>query len=487
MEENITRETRISNKMVAKSLFLKFMERCGSQLSSFIISMILARILLPEDYGVLSILLIFITISQVFVQSGLGMALIQKKDADNKDFSAVFYVSLIIAVVIYTILFFLSPFVAIFFEMKDLTDTLRVISISLFMGAFSSILNSILVKKMQFGKLLVANMSGSILSGVAGVVLAINGFGIWSLVWQYIFNQFIALCLMEFFCKWFPCGFSCLSRIKPLFNYGYKILISNLISTTYNELRGVLIGKKYTPSTLAYYDKGKQFPHLIISNLDQTINNVMFPVYSGSKDDVVKIKELLRKSMQISTYLISPLIFGMCAIAYPLVVVLLTEKWVNCVPFLIFNALIYLLSPIQTANAQVINAIGRSDVTMKLEIVKKVLGTIVLILSIVLFDDVIYVVYGGLIIAILSSLINMFPNRKLINYSYKEQFLDILPNLFISMIMYIVVYSMSYIIKNLYILLLVQIFVGISVYIGLSYITRNKSFKFVLNLLKKKK
>ncbi len=477
---------KMSNKVIAKSLFLKFIERCGTQLSSFVISMILARILVPDDYGVLSILLVFISISQVFVQSGLGMALIQKDNVDNKDYSAVFYSSFIIATILYIILFFTAPYVATFFQMASLTDTLRVISLTLFIGAVSTVLNSILVKKMEFGKIFISNISASIISGVIGVILALNGYGIWALVFQYIFNQLLAMLCMELFCKWLPNGISCVFRIKPLFNYGSKILVGNLISTTYNELRSIAIGKKYNASALAYHDKGKQFPHLIVSNLDMTINNVMFPVYAESKDNPEKVKQLLRKSMQVSSYLIFPLILGLCVVAAPLVRILLTDKWLPCVPFLVLNSLIYLLSPLQTANAQVINALGRSDITMKLEIVKKAIGTLILLLSIILFNEVIYVVYGGVIIAVLSSVINMIPNKRLINYSIKEQIIDILPNACLSLIMMGLVYSLSYLITNIYLLLLTQVLVGIAIYIIASLITKNKSFIYLFGLTRKK-
>lgn len=472
---------------VAKALIWKFAERCGAQLSSFVVSMILARLLLPEEYGILTVLIIFITLSQVVVQSGLGTALIQKKDVDNKDYSAVFYVSIVLSVVLYAILFVCAPFISAFFKMPKITPTLRVMSVSLFFGAGATVLNSKLVKEMKFNLLFICNVTASLVSGILGIFLAYNGFGIWALVYQHIANQAVAVLMMEIVTRWIPCGISSVKKVRPLFKYGYKILIANLISTGYNELRSLVIGKKYSGATLAYYDKGKQFPHLIISNINTTIDNVMLPVYSKSQNDKQKLKQQLSLSMRISSFVLFPLMAGLCVVAKSLVSILITDKWLPCVPFLIINAFIYLLTPLQTANAQVINAMGKSDIYLKLEIIKKTLGVLILVLSVVLFDDVLYIAYGGLLIAILSSLINMFPNTKLINYTYKEQFADLLPNAFITVLMSVGVWSISFVIDNKYVLILSQFVGGIFLYVLLSILTKNKSFRYILDIVKRKR
>lgn len=472
---------------VIKSLIWKFAERCGAQISSFVVSMVLARILLPEEYGVLSVLLIFITLSQVVVQSGLGTALIQKKEVDNKDYSSVFYISIALSVILYGILYVCSPFIAEFFNMPVVAPTLRVMSVSLFFGAGATVLNSKLAKEMKFDVLCICNIISSLLSGIFGIVLAYRGFGVWALVYQHIANQAIALLAMEIATRWMPNGISSVKNVKPLFKYGYKILIANLISTGYNELRSLVIGKKYNSATLAYYDKGKQFPHLIVSNINTTIDNVMLPVYSKAQNDPDKLKNQLSLSIRISSYVIFPLLAGLCVVSKPLVSILITDVWLPCVPFLIINAMTYLLAPLQTANAQVINAMGRSDIFLKLEIIKKTLGICVLVLSVVLFDDVLYIAYGGLLIAVLSSLMNMYPNTKLINYSYKEQFMDLLPNTVITLLMTLAVWSISLVIENKYILITTQVIAGIVVYAVLSVLTKNSSFNYFVNVIKGKK
>lgn len=408
--KELKRISKQSGRIIVKSLFWKFAERCGAQLSSFIVSMILARILMPEEYGVLSILLIFISLSQVIVQSGLGMALIQKKEVDNKDYSAVLYVSFFLSIVIYLILYVSAPLIAYYFNMDLLLPTLRVMSISLFFGVGASVLNSMLVREMKFNKLFICNITASVVSGIIGIIMAYLGCGVWALVMQYITNQFIALLAMEITTQWKPDRIGSIKYVKPLFNYGYKLLIANLLSTGYNELRSLAIGKKYDSATLAFYDKGKQIPQFVLNNINATIENVMLPVYSSQQDNTYRLKMMLSYSMRVSSFILFPVILGLCVIAQPLIVLILTEKWIPCVPFLIISSLTLLLSPLQTSNAQVINAMGRSDIFLKLEVIKKIIGILILMVSIVFFEDVIYVAYGGLLLAVISSIINMAPN-----------------------------------------------------------------------------
>lgn len=486
MSENTKTSNNQSSGGVFKSLFWKFAERCGVQLSSFVVSVVLARILAPDDYGILSMLIVFTTIAQVFVQGGLGTALIQKKEVSEQEYSGVFYVSLLIATGIYVVLFFASPFVADFFEMPQIENTLRIIAITLFFGAFSTVLNALFVKKMQFSRLFICNLAGSILSGIVGIAMAYAGYGVWALVFQQVLNQGLACIFMGIMLRWRPKGPASVKKVGALIKYGYKIMVANLISTTYNELRSIVIGKKFDSAALAYYDKGKQIPNLVITNLNNTIDTVMLPVYSSAQNDPERMKQMLRRSMKMSSFFIFPVLVGLCVVAEPLVSVVLTDKWLPCVPFLIINALIYGLAPLQTANAQVINAMGRSEIFLKLEIIKKTLGICILAITVVFCDEVIHIAYGGLVIAVLSSVINMFPNTKLLKYSYWEQMKDFLPALILSGIMGMCAWSVSLVAKgNNFILLFAQAVVGGIVYLALAHITKNDSYMYVLGMVKK--
>lgn len=219
-----------------------------------------------------------------------------------------------------------------------------------------------LVREMKFNKLFICNITASVVSGIIGIIMAYLGCGVWALVMQYITNQFIALLAMEITTQWKPDRIGSIKYVKPLFNYGYKLLIANLLSTGYNELRSLAIGKKYDSATLAFYDKGKQIPQFVLNNINATIENVMLPVYSSQQDNTYRLKMMLSYSMRVSSFILFPVILGLCVIAQPLIVLILTEKWIPCVPFLIISSLTLLLSPLQTSNAQVINAMGRSDI-----------------------------------------------------------------------------------------------------------------------------
>lgn len=481
----MSKKSAISSGGVFKSLFWKFAERCGVQLSSFIVSVVLARILDPEDYGVLSMLLVFTTIAQVFVQGGLGTALIQKEKVSAQEYSGVFYISFLMAAVIYVLLYIFSPTLAEFFDMPQIASTLRIIAIILFFGALSSVLNAMFVKKMQFSKLFICNLAGSVLSGAVGIAMAYMGYGVWALVFQQLLNQALACIFMEISLRWRPTGPSSVKKVGGLIKYGYKIMVANLISTGYNELRSLVIGKKFDEAVLAFYDKGKQIPNLVITNLNNTIDTVMLPVYSSAQNDAERMKQMLRRSMKMSSFFIFPVLVGLCIVAKPLVSVVLTDKWLPCVPFLIVNSLIYGFAPLQTANAQVINAMGRSDVFLKLEIIKKSLGIGILAITVFCFDEVIHIAYGGLVIAVLSSLINMYPNTKLLKYSYWEQFKDILPAIVLSAIMGVCAWAVSLVVSgNNFVLLISQAFVGAVVYLILAHITKNDSYMYVLNMVK---
>lgn len=471
-------------KVVFKSLFWKFFERCGVQVTTFVTSVILARLLMPEDYGVLSMLLVFITIAQVFVQGGLATALVQKKAPGNDDYSGVFYISLLWGSAIYLLFFLVAPIFADFFAMPMMTPTLRVLGCILPVGALYGVLNAMFVKRMQFFKVFVCNMLSSLLSGIVGIALAYSGYGLWALVFQQIV-QYVSVCIfMELFLRWIPGLPGTARAVGDLTRFGYKIILANLISTSFNELRSVLIGKNYSSAALAYYDRGKQIPSLVNTNINHTIDSVMFPVYVLAKNDPPRLKQMLRNSMQMSSFVVFPIAMGLISVAERLIVVLYTEKWLPSVPFLVINALIYCLAPLQTANAQVINAMGRSDIMLKLEIMKKSLGLLMLLVACFCFDGVIYIAYAGLLIAILASLINMYPNTKLLGYAYLEQLRDILPAAALSFVMLLCVKNLPVFFECEVAQLVLQVVCGAVVYGFLALLTRNQSMLRIVNVLK---
>lgn len=471
----------IKNEVIS-SLIWKFLERIGTQGVQFIVSIILARLLLPSDYGVVSMILVFTAIANVFIQTGFSTSLIQKKDSDELDFSSVFYISLLIAAICYVILFFAAPIIASFYNMPAITSILRVISLTLFFGAINSVQNAKIAKEMKFKKLFLSSLVAILISGTTGVLMAYKGFGPWALVGQQITNSIATTIILWFTSGWKPKLMFSINRVKSLLSYGWKILCSALLDTIYQNIYNLVIGKFYSSSALGNYNKGEQFPKLIAVNVDGAISSVMLPAYSKQQDRKDKLKKMVRRSIVTSSLLLFPMMFGLAAVAETVVKVLLTENWLGCVPFMQLLCIVYALYPINTANLQVIKALGKSDYFLKLEIIKKIIGLIVLIVT--LPFGVLQMAIGQVLVAILSTFINAFPNRKLLNYNYFEQIKDLFPTLIISIIMFIIVYSFNFINLNMYILLIIQILVGVIIYFGLAYIFKLESLNYMIEILK---
>lgn len=473
--------SNLKHKVIANLLW-KLMERSGAQGMQFILQIILARLLLPEDYGIIALVLIFITLANVFVQSGFNNALIQKKHADEIDFSSVFYLSFFVAGVLYLTLYFISPIIATFYKEPLLIPVLRVLSLTLFFGAFNSIQNAIVARKMQFKKQFFSGLGAIIISGTVGVVLAYAGYGVWALVAQQMTSQLLIVLILWFTVKWRPRLLFSFERVKVLFSYGWKLLASSFLDTLYMDLRSLIIGKMYNAEMLGFYNRGKQFPSLIVTNINGSIQSVIFPVLAAQQDNKQRVKDIMRRAITTSSFLIFPVMMGLAVIAEPLVRILLTDKWLPCVPFLQINCMIYGLWPIHTANLQAINALGRSDIFLKLEIIKKIQG--LAILSVTVFYGVYAIAWGGALAGITSSFINAYPNKRLLDYGYIDQIKDIMPAFFLSVIMAIGAYSIKFIGMNPGATLIMQIITGIVIYTGLARITRIKSYEYLLHTLK---
>lgn len=478
MLEGDSQNTKIK---VINNLFWKLMERGGVQGIQFIVQIILARILSPNDYGIISLITIFISLANVFIQSGFNTALIQKKDLKEDDYSSVLYISLGVAIIVYVILFFASPFIANFYQISELRQVLRVLSLILFFGALNSIQNAIVARNMQFKKLFIVSVFSILISGIVGIALAYLGFGVWALVAQQISNQVSITFILWFTLKWRPKLIFSINRVGNLFSYGWKLLVSSLIDTLYMNLRGLIVGKVYTSDMLAFYNRGEQFPQLIVNNINGSIQSVMLPTLSAEQENKKRVKELVRRSIVTSSFLIFPLMIGLAVVGEPLIKILLTDKWLPCVPFMQIFCLTYALWPIHTSNLQAINAIGRSDIYLKLEVIKKIVGIIILIIS--MFYGVYVIALGGLLSGIISSFINAYPNLKLLNYGYKEQIKDIFPSLVLSLIMGLIVYSILFLKLSPYLTLVIQVFTGAIVYIVLAKLFKLECYEYLLSTI----
>ncbi|HCS76090.1 MAG TPA: flippase [Clostridiales bacterium] len=467
---------------VLSSLVWKLLERGGSQGIQFVVQIILARLLLPEDFGIIAIVMVFISLAQVFVQSGFNTALIQKKDADEEDFSSVLYLSLTVAVVLYIVIFVAAPFIADYYLNPILVPVLRVISISLIFGAFNSIQNAYIARKMMFKKLFHSSLGAIILSGFTGIASALSGLGVWALVLQLLVNQISVTIIMWFTVKWRPRLVFSFEKIKVLFSFGWKLLVSTLISALSMDIRTLIIGRVYSSSMLGYYNRGEQFPKVIVTNINGSIQSVMLPTLSAHQDNKLRLKQMVRRSILTSSFLIFPMMIGLAIVAEPLVDIILTEKWLPAVPFLQLFCISYALIPIHTANLQAINALGRSDIFLKLEIIKKVISLIILIIS---MPFGVYAIALGVVISgIISSFINAHPNKQLLDYSYKEQWEDIIPALLISVLMGAIVYLFNLLNLLSWQKLLFQILTGIIVYVCLAKIFKIESYSYLIATFK---
>ncbi len=475
------KEAQTIKKKVLSGLFWKLMERGGSQGIQFLVQIILARLLLPEDYGIIALVVIFTSIAGVFVQSGLNTALIQKKDADEVDFSSVFFLSLLIACLIYIVLFFAAPLIAAFYRVPEITLVFRVLSITLFFGVFNSIQNAVIARNLQFKKLFFSSAGAILISGTVGIYMAYTGYGVWALVGQQLCNQLFVMLILWFTLNWRPRLLFSLERVNGLFSFGWKMLVSALINAVYLDLSSLIIGKMYNPAMLGFYNRGQQFPTFIVSNINGSIQSVMLPVLASQQDNRPRVKEMMRRTIVTSSFIIFPMMVGLAVTAEPLVKLLLTDKWLPCVPFLQIFCISYALMPIYTANLQAIKALGRSDIYLKLEIIKKIVG--LSILAVTVFYGVYAIALGMVVSEIIASFINAYPNKDLLHYSYKEQWSDIYPSLLLSIVMGVVVYSIKWLGMSVIFTLIIQVCVGIILYVAMAWVFKLECFRYLLTTL----
>lgn len=475
---------KVEKKKIIYGLFWKFAERIGSQGIGFIVSIILARLLYPEDYGLIALISIFLSVSSVFVQSGFGSALIQKKTADSIDFSTVFYFNIFMAVIFYILLYMLAPYIAKFYNEPTLIPIIRFMSISLIISGVNNVQHAYVSKTMQFKRFFYSTLVGTIFSGFLGVCMAYMGFGVWAIISQQLFNSLVDTIVLWFTVKWRPQLVFSLERLKSLFSFGWKLLISSLIDTLYINIYGLLIGKIYNSSLLGLYNKGNQFPSLIVDNINGPIQGVLLPALSEEQDNKERLKAMVRRSIVTSSFIIYPIMVGMAAIAKPMVTILLGEKWLGCVFFLQISCITLAFWPIHTANLQAINAVGRSDIFLKLEIIKKILGISVLVISIPFGINI--MVIGRAFTSFIGTIINAFPNKKLLGYSFVEQWKDLIPSFILSLVMGLMVMSIELLGFNSYITLLMQIPIGGVSYFGLAYFFKFECFTYLLNMIKNK-
>lgn len=482
-EKTVSRIGNDVQSKTVKNLAWKFAERCGAQGVAFVVSIILARLLEPSDYGLIALVTVFTSILQVFIDNGLGSALIQKKDADDLDFSTVFYTNIILCIALYLVAYIIAPFIAEFYNENLLSPVLRVLSLTIIISALMNIQQAYVAKKLIFKKFFFSTLSGTICGAIIGICFAYKGYGVWALVAQQLTNVVINTFVLWFTVKWRPQLKFSFIRLKTLFSYGGKLLLSGLIATIYNDIRQLIIGKTYSADDLGYYNKGKQFPNLVVTNINASIDSVLLPVMAECQNDRNRVRALTRRSIKISSYIMWPFMFGLMAVGEELIIILLTEKWLPCVPFLYIFCFVNGMMPIHTANLNAIKAMGRSDLYLWTEVIKKCIGLTLIFISMNI--SVLAIAASSVVYTILASIINSFPNKKLLDYSYLDQLRDMLPSFLLAGCMFGVLYILPIMGLNIYLILLIKLIVGIVFYFAMSILLRFESFKYLMSILKR--
>ena len=474
------------SKGLLNNLAWKFSERVASQLVSLVVSIVLARLLMPSDYGAIAMVTVFITLAQVFVDGGFSGALIQKKNADKLDFSTVLYFVLAVSLVLYIIIYFAAPYISAFYGegYEILTPVLRVLGIQIIIYGANSVQQAYVSRMMLFRKFFFSTLTGTIISAIVGLTMAYNGYGVWALVGQQLTMTAINTVTLFLITRKLPMLAFSWGRLKGLLSYGIKLFVSNALIAFYQELRALIIGKLYSSSDLAYFDKGKVFPNMLVMNINSSIGAVLFPKISQQQDDLAKVKQTTRNSIRFSSYILSPMMIGLAAVSEPFIRLLLTEKWLPCVPLLRVFCITYLFMPIHTANMQAIKAIGKSGIILTLEIIKKSIELITLLL--VMRIGVMAIAINMAVLNFLFTFINAYPNVRYLGYSFKEQMSDVFPNFLIAGLMGIVVFFITKLPLHDALILVIGVLVGIVIYIGISMIRKNSEFEFARNLAIKK-
>lgn len=467
---------------VFSNFIWRFAEQCGAQGVSFVVAIVLARLLAPSDYGTVALLTVFISILNVFVDSGMGNALIQKKNADNIDFSTVFYFNIVWCMVLYGGLFLCAPFIAGFYDDVQLISLVRVAGLTIIISGIKNVQQAYVSRTLQFKKFFFATLFGTLVSAVVGIAMAYHGFGPWALVTQSLTNTLIDTAILWFTVRWRPQKVFCLERLRGLFSFGWKLLVSSLIDNVYNNVRQLVIGKMYSSSELAYYNKGRSWPNLFVTNINSSIDSVLLPTMSKAQDDATQVKNMTRRAIKTSVYIMAPLMMGLAFLATPLISLILTDKWLPCVRFMQVFCVTYMFYPIHTANLNAIKAMGRSDLFLKLEILKKIVGIILLLTT--MWFGVMVIAYSLLASSIISQIINSWPNRKLLNYSYLEQLKDILPSIMLAIFMGVCIYPLSFTGMPTLLVICIQVVLGGLIYFLGSIFLKIDSYIYIWDTVK---
>ena len=478
-------EERDSSKKVIKGLFWAYLENIAVQFVGFLVSIILARILSPDDYGMISLVLVFISIANVFVTSSFSYALVQNKKADELDYNTMYWFSQAISIVLFSIIFFCAPFIANYYNNPELILIIRILSIRIPLSAYNSIQMAHVSRSLAFRKSFLTNSGGALISAIVGIVLAYSGCGIWALVAQNISQVIGSTFFMMLAVSWRPKWMFSFDRLKSMYSFGWKLLVTGLLATGYSELRALVIGKKYSTADLGYYDKGYTFPKFVAANIDSTINRVLFPTLSKHQENQNEMMLMTRRATKTSNYIMTPVLFGLALLAEPIVHLLLTDKWLPSVPYLQIMCFVWWLQPVQSCSIQALKATGRSDLYLRVEIVSKIIGIVLLVTTVRVFNSVIAIAYSMLFGQAISMILYALATQKVTRYKLKEQGIDLLVPCILSLVMCTAVWLVGRVVHHAIISLILSVFSGVVVYILISYLFKIEEFRYLKGIIMK--
>ncbi len=472
-------------KKTSMGLIWAFAEKFSTQIVSTVISIILARLLTPDAYGTVAIVAVLIALFNVFVTGGFSTALVQKKDADDVDFCTTFWLSLVASLVCYALLFFLAPVLAAFYEVAELTLIIRVMGLQLPASAMNSIQQAKMQRSLEFKKIFVATLIGVVISGSLGLVLAYNGAGVWALVAQNLTSVVLITLILFFVARWVPKFRFSWKKLKEIWSYGWKVLVTQLVYTLEGDVRSLTVGKVFGSADLAYYDQGKKYPTLLVNNITSSIDRVMLPTYSREQDNREKALAMIRRSIRTGIYILAPIVLGLAMVAESFVIVFLTDKWIECVPYLQILCISCLTRPLESSCHQALLSIGKSGTVLGCMIAINAVGLSTVVFSVFVLRSVLAIALFSILTTLISLCVFLTLTKKYFGYSFKNQFKDILPSIGIALIMSIAVLACGLLSVAPLVKLILQIGVGALTYLALSICFKLEPFTYLLRFIKR--
>lgn len=473
-------------KQAISGIIWTFSQQFGTQLISFVVGIVLARILLPSDFGTIAMFGILMGIAMTFVESGMTASLIRCKEVDDSDLSTIFWFNLVVSCLAYLIIYFCAPLVAKFYEVEILTPIIRIYSIILIINALVTVQRTRFIKDMDFKTSFKIKLPSLIIGGSTGILMAYLGWGIWTLVYYPIIQTSISTIQYWFYSKWRPSFVFDKEKFKYHFNYGYKLTLSGLLDITFQNIYIVIIGKVFSPAQLGFYNRADSLKQLPVSNLSKALNQVTFPLFAKISDNDGKLKEVYQKLMRVVIFIIAPVLCLLMVVAEPLIRFLLTEKWLPAVPYFQILAIAGILYPIHSYNLNVLKVKGRTDLFLKLEVWKKVI--IIITILITVNYGVIGLVWGQVFISVISFFINTYYTGKIIHYGAFQQIKDLLPTLLVGGMISLIVYGLDayifYQMHDILRLIVLPLIYGI-LFMGVCIIFKFKEIKYIIELIKK--